>query len=275
MSMERNQSRSAAVKVSVIVITAVLYALATGITGFVPSPWGVGQLFIGGFMIGFMAVIAETLPVAIGAGLGRFIADMLFLAPAGLTNAPLSLVAGVPGNFIATLFFGWFVKKYKSWSSFVVASVSILTFGNLLTASLVVFFGGNLFGGVAFLLSKYYFLGLVFGFTVFWSVTTTPVTIIVVPLLVRAIAPLQGRSAIIVNVPTWSRLGSKVALIATFIVSLALFLVALLYSPDGYGLASFPGLVVQLYLGLIGIVVIAPIVGIVIGSKLRATKTSG
>ena len=262
---------SISTKVAVIVITAVLYALAKGITGYVPSPWGVGQLFIGGFIIAFMAVIAEPLPVAVGAGMGTFIGDMLFLVPAGSTNAPLSLAAGVPGNFIATLLFALFVKRYTSWRAFVAASVSILTFGNLLTASLVALTVVSLFPALGSYLSVHVGLGvgLVFGLTVFWSVTTIPVTIIVVPLLIKAVAPLKGRSAIVRDVPSWTTQGAWAPLIATLFLSLGTFLVVLLYLPGAFGLAAYPALTVELALATIGLIIVLPVAGVVIGRESR------
>src|SRR5208283_4742336 len=107
-------------KVAIIAMTAVLYAVAKAATGYVPTPWGVGQLLIGIFVPAFFAVVADTWSVAIGAGLGTFIGDSLFLG--GSTNPALSLIAGVPANFFAFLLFGWFVKRYKSWSGFVAAT---------------------------------------------------------------------------------------------------------------------------------------------------------
>src|SRR3989441_11669409 len=121
-------------RVAVIAITAALYAVGKAVTGFIPTPWNVGEVLIAVFLPAFMAVVAETLPVAIGTGIGTFIGDYFVR-----TTPILSLVAGVPANFIGILLFGWFVKKYKSWSSFVAATVAFLNFVNLIAAVDAVF----------------------------------------------------------------------------------------------------------------------------------------
>ena len=54
-------------------ITTVLYAVGKGMTAYINTPWGVGQLLVGVFFPALMAVVSETLPVAIGAGLGTFV----------------------------------------------------------------------------------------------------------------------------------------------------------------------------------------------------------
>src|SRR2546428_10439457 len=113
--------------VVVMALTAALYAIAKGLTSFALTPFGVGQLLIFIFVPAFFAVVSPTLAVAIGAGLGTFLGDVLFLTPAGSTNPALSLVAGVPANFIAFLLFGWFVKRYRSWPAFVAATLSLVT----------------------------------------------------------------------------------------------------------------------------------------------------
>src|SRR5438445_13705396 len=128
-----------------IALTAALYAIAKGLTSFALTPFGVGQMLIFIFVPAFFAVVSPTLAVAIGAGLGTFLGDVLFLTPAGSTNPALSLVAGVPANFIAFLLFGWFVKRYRSWPAFVAATVSFVTLRNLIAATSLVLFGSAVF----------------------------------------------------------------------------------------------------------------------------------
>jgi len=163
-------------------------------TSYINTPWGVGQLLIGVFFPAFMAVVAETLPVAIGAGLGTFVGDFLVS-----TTPALSLVAGVPANFLAFLFFGWFVKKYSSWPSFVAATVAFVTLGNFIAGTMVYLFAQQL-GVVSYQLPSSVILGL----TVFWNTTSIPAVIIGVPLLLRAVRPLYGRSRILQYYPRWS-----------------------------------------------------------------------
>jgi hypothetical protein len=180
------RSPSVATRVSIIAITAGLYAVGKALTGFISTPWSVGEILVAVFLPAFMAVVAETVPVAIGTGIGTFLGDYFVN-----TTPQLSLVAGVPANFVAILLFGWFVKRYKSWSSFVAATVSFLTLGNLIAAVNVVLYLGLP-------------TNLVLGFVVYWNATGIPAIIVAVPLLVRAVRPLFGRSRIITNPPEWS-----------------------------------------------------------------------
>ena len=241
-------------------MTAVLYALAKAVTGNVPTPWGVGQLLIGIFVPAFFAVVSDTLSAAIGAGLGTFIGDSLFLT--GSTNPALSLIAGVPANFFAFLFFGWFVKRYRSWPAFVAATVSFITLGNLIAASSIVFFGANVYSNLASLVSAYYFSALILGLTLFWSVTMIPITLIVVPILVRAVKPLYSRSAILSNLPEWSEVSVRGAVVISVLLAVVLVLIVALYLPGPLGLAGYSNIVSDVSLTLVGLVIIAPIAGI-------------
>ncbi len=187
--MEQTGARSSAslsTKVAIIALTAALYAVGKAVTGFISTPWSVGEILVAAFLPAFMVVVSETVPVAVGTGIGTFIGDYFVR-----TTPILSLVAGVPANFIAILLLGWFVKKYKSWPSFVAATVSFLTLGNLIAAV-------NL---VLFLKLP---IGLILGFVVYWNATGIPAIIVAVPLLVRAVRPMFGRSRIITNPPEWS-----------------------------------------------------------------------
>ncbi len=255
-------------KVAVVAITAVLYTFAKGATGFVPTPWGVGQLLIGIFVPAFMAVVADTLSVAIGAALGTFLGDVLFLVPAGSTTPALSLIAGVPANFVAFLLFGWFVKRYRSWAGFVAATVSFVTLGNLIAASSVVFFGASVFTALSTILPNYYFAGVLFGLTLFWSATMIPVIIIAVPLLTRAVKPLEGRSSLLVYLPSWSNTGRRASLAISVVLALAIVVLVILYLPGPFGLASFSALATYVALGMVGLVIIAPIVGAVATNRV-------
>jgi hypothetical protein len=246
-------------------ITAVLYALAKAVTGNVPTPWGVGQLLIGVFVPAFFAVTSDTVSVAIGAGLGTFIGDSLFLT--GSTNPALSLIAGVPANFFAFLLFGWFVKRYKSWSAFVAATVSFVTLGNFIAATSITFFGASVYSNLAGVIPKYYFGGFILGLTLFWSVTMIPIVLIVVPILIRAIRPLNGRSAIISNVPSWSEAGTRGAVIVSVLLATVLVLIVALYLPGPTGLAGYSAIVSDISLLLVGLVIILPVTGTMVISR--------
>lgn len=266
---------SPSTKVATIVVTAVLYAIGKGLTAYIHTPWGVGQLLIGVFLPAFLAVVSDTLSVAIGAGLGTFIGDTLILTPLGATTPQLSLVAGVPANFVAFLLFGWFVKKYRTWPGFIAASVSFVTLGNLLAAILVVLFTWAV---QIFALPSAWVLGnpalpvgLIFGLTAFWNMTSIPAMIIGVPPLLRAVRPLYGRSNILKFEPGWpSNLsGRQTSLgIGFAVLFLVLGLVFIFVEPSS--LAIWPGLLNYTALAAALVLVFAPIASIVAGTRLQA-----
>lgn len=267
---------NASTKVAVIATTAVLYAIGKGLTAYVPTPWGVGQLLIGIFIPAFFAVVSDTLSVAIGAGLGTFIGDVLFLTPLGGTNPALSLIAGVPSNFVGILLFGWFVKRYRSWSAFVAATVSFVTLGNLIAALSVVLFGAAVFTPMNYLVTHFDLAGLVLGFTVYWNMTSIPAIIVTVPLLVRAVRPLYGRSGILQNRPDWSSgiNGRQTVVAVTFaILFLLLGVVFLALAPNS--LSLWPGLTTWFAVASAIVLIFAPVASIIAGAKLRATRPAG
>lgn len=257
--MSTDRSSQLSTKVAVIAITAVLYTVGKGLTAFVPSPWGVGQLLIGIFIPAFFAVTSDTLSVAIGAGLGTFIGDSLLLAPLGLTTPVISLVAGVPANFIAFLIFGWFVKRYRSWSAFIAATVSFVTLGNLIAATNLVIF-------LALPTS------LILGFTVFWDATAIPAIVIAVPVLVRAVRPLFGRSSILQNNPDWQISDTRrqtVISVVFGILFLVLGLVFFLAAPPST-INHWPGLTTFYTIAAALVIVVAPITTVALAATRPA-----
>lgn len=264
-------STSVSTRVSIIAVTAVLYAVGKGLTAYIPTPWGVGQLLVGIFLPAFFAVVSETVPVAIGAGLGTFIGDVLFLTPLGGTNPALSLIAGVPANFVGILLFGWFVKKYRSWPAFVAATVSFVTLGNLIAATSVVLFGAAVFAPIGSLITHFNLPGLILGFTVFWDMTSIPAIIIGVPLLLRAVRPLFGRSRILQFSADWSpgmrgrQTGISLAFAFFFLL---LGLIYLAIAPSS--LSLWPGLTDYFVFAAAIVLVFAPITSVVAGTRLQA-----
>ncbi|MDA4121246.1 MAG: hypothetical protein OK404_02425 [Thaumarchaeota archaeon] len=253
---------SVGIKVAVIVVTAVSYVLGKGLTAYIPTPWHVGQLLIGVFLPAFFVIVADTVPAAVGAGVGTFIGDVLFLVPLGATTPALSLVAGVPANFVAILLFGWFAKRYRSWSGFVAATVSFVTLGNLIAAVAV----------VLFLPAP---SSIILGLVVFWNTTSIPAVLLGVPILVRAVRPLYGRTAILSYEPQWlGNVTSRQTLVAlifagAFIATgAALFLFALPNPIPGFGPAYFE-------LAAAIVLVVAPVTGVIAGSRLQAKQTAG
>lgn len=247
-------SKSGSTRVSVIAITAALYAVGKWATAYIRTPWGVGELLVGVFFPAFMAVVCETMPVAIGAGLGTFIGDFLVS-----TSPALSLVAGVPANFLAFLLFGWFVKKYKTWPSFVAATVAFVTLGNLIAAVMVYLFAFRLIG---VMIPSSAILGL----TVFWNTTSIPAVIIAVPLLLRAVRPLYGRVRVLQFFPSWSTVGLRQKLLALgFAMAFVLFGAVIFFvSPDS--VATEPGIGYFLLAAAI-VVVFGPFVDVISGTK--------
>ena len=218
-------------RVALVVIVTALYAVGKWITAFIPTPWGVGQLLVGVFLPAYMAVVAETLPVAVGAGLGTFVGDFFVQ-----TNPTLSLVAGVPANFIAFLFFGWFVKKYRSWPSFVGATVVFVTLGNFVAAVLVYLFIGSTVG-VTLPSSA------IMGLTIFWNTTSIPAILIAVPVLVRVTRPLEGRSRLLSSFPQWpSTIGTRGYAVALGFAVAYTALGAAIFLFSSSSVSSTPGL---------------------------------
>jgi hypothetical protein len=263
------RTNSISASVSVIAIVAVLYALSKGVTAFVLTPFGVGQLLIFIFIPAFFAVVSPTLPVAIGAGLGTFIGDTLFLTPNGSTNPALSLIAGVPANFLAFLLYGWFVKQYRSWPAFVAATVSFVTLGNLIAASSIVLFGAAVFTPINGLITRFDLAGLILGFTVFWTSTMIPAILLVVPILTRSVKPLVGHSPILVDYPNWS--GSAIRNQLAISLALAVLLLAMgaiffLAAPSTLGL--FPGVTTYFVITVASVLILGPLAGTIAGSKL-------
>ena len=251
-------------KISVIAVTAVTYAIGKAMTAFVPTPWGIGQLLIGLFLPAFFALTCDTLSAAVGAGLGTFIGDVIFLTPLGETTPILSIVAGVPANFVAFLLFGWFVKKYRSWPAFVGATVSFVTLGNLIAGNDVVLF-------------LKLPISLIFGFTVFWDTAGIPAVIIGVPVLVRAVRPLFGRTKMLVNYPDWGGNTTSSHNMLGFVFA-ALFVVLgvafFVFAPPAT-INTWPGLSLFYAVAAALVIIFVPLAGIVAGSKLQVKRSAG
>jgi hypothetical protein len=251
-------------------MTAVLYAVAKGATAFISTPFHVGQLLVGIFVPAFFAIVADTTSAAVGAGLGTFLGDAIFLSPTGSTNPALSLIAGVPSNFLAFLVFGWFVKRYKSWPAFIAGTVSFVTLGNLIAATSVVLFGSIVFAPLTPLTQSYTATSLILGFTVFWNSTSIPAILIGVPILLRAVRPLKGRSSIISFYPQWNLTTGRAQLITSAVFGVLFLVLALLFFvavPAFLVQNVFIGVETFLIVGLASIVIIGPIVGIIAGSR--------
>jgi hypothetical protein len=246
---------SLASRVAVIAIVAALYAVGKALTAYIPSPWGIGEFLIGLFIPAFFAVVSETFPVALGAGLGTFVGDVFFLTPLKETTPVLSLVAGVPANFVAFLLFGWFVKRYRSWPAFVASTVCFVTLGNLIAAVNV----------VEFLALPQ---GLILGFTLFWNIGAIPAVIVGVPILLRATQPLMGRSTILKYGASWSgNVGPRQTAAALGFSALFVIFGAVLFLGAPGTLSSWPGLGLYFAIAAAVVVIFGPLAGLLAGSK--------
>ncbi len=252
---------SATVQVSVIAISAALFAVAKGLTAYIHTPWGVGQLFIASFIPVFFAVTADALPAALGAGAGSFLGDILFLVPLGATTPFYALTVGAPANFIATLSLALFVQRYRSWPAFVAATVCFLTLGNIIAGALLVYL-------VPLPVS------LILGFTVYWDMTSIPAILIGVPVLIRATRPVIGRSKVLRYAPQWSDIGRRQMAIS---LAFSLLFVALgagifFFAPGT--VAGWPGLAGYFALSAVVVVVFGPLASLFAGKSLEANNAA-
>jgi len=254
---------STGVKLAIVVITTVLYAIGKWITAFIPTPWGVGELLVGIFLPAFMAVTSDTLSVAVGAGLGTFVGDFFVQ-----TNPTLSLIAGVPANFLAFLLFGWFVKKYRSWPSFVAGTVIFVSLGNLMAAILVYLFIGSTIGET--LPSS-----AIMGLTIFWNTTSIPAILIGVPILVRGARPLYGRTRLLTQFPQWpGTIGTRGYVVALGFAAAYTILGAVVFLLEPSSVSVSPGLFYFVIAALL-VVVFGSVSSVLAGAGRRASVTPG
>ena len=162
---------------------AVLYAVGSYATAYIPSPWGFGQFRPAVVIPAFFATIFGPTPAAFGAAIGTLIADS---AKHGYVY-PGSLLAAVPGNFIGFYLFGYIVKKF-TWGRFVLAANVTLTIANAIVAFLYVFLFKLLYLGDLKYVSMTPDLLVLSstGLTIWWFVTMLPFVLLFTPLLIRA-----------------------------------------------------------------------------------------
>lgn len=171
-------------EVTAAALCAALYAVAKAATAFIPTPWGIGQFAPGVVVPAFFTIVFGPLVGALGAGIGVFVGD-LYLSTFGLTNPFLSLIAGVPANFVGFYLLGWLMYKWGSWRLFIWASLAGLVVGNLIAASVVVFYISTFLGAFWPLDVQ---LATTIGFTLFWITTMLPFVLAIVPALVKVVS---------------------------------------------------------------------------------------
>ena len=216
LQSKRARPLGPALRIALISISAALYAAAIGATSPISTPWGVGQFRPGVIFPAVFAIIYGPLVGGIGAAIGTFVGDVVFLTPLGLTTPLLSIIAGVPGNFVGFFLLGWFIRKYRSWFGFVFGSFISLLVGNLIAALGVVTYLALFLGWSTFPVDA--LVGAVFGFTFFWLVTMIPFVIPLVPPIVAALQPLVG-SQVDVGLAGWKRGTGSEALRSSLAVS--------------------------------------------------------
>ena len=250
---------SIAAQVSVIAISAALFAVAKGLTAYIRTPWGVGQLFIASFIPVFFAVTADAIPAALGAGAGSFLGDVLFLVPLGATTPFYALTVGAPANFVATFLLAVFVKRYRSWPAFVAATVCFLTLGNIIAGALLVY--------LVPLPAQ-----LILGFTVYWDMTSVPAILIGVPILVRATRPIIDRSKILRYTPAWSDVGRRQMSVSLFFSLLFVALGAgiFLFAPGT--VSAWQGLASYFAISAVLVLVFGPLASLLSGKRFEANR---
>jgi len=113
----------------------------------------------------------------------------------------------------------------------------------------------------------------IFGLTVFWNTAAIPAVIIGVPILVRAVSPLFGRTKMLINDPReWgtSSQGSHTRLALLFAALFVVLLgVAFFVAAPAATIKDWPGLSTYYAIAAIVAIIFAPISGIIVGSKIQ------
>ncbi|MCS7136056.1 MAG: ECF transporter S component [Nitrososphaerota archaeon] len=198
MSDIQEDRKSISKTIALTAICAALYAAASAATSPIPTPWGVGHFRPGVIVPALFALISTPLVAGTGAAIGTFLASFI-LAQFGLSNPALSLMSGVPGNFVGFYLLGWLLSKGKTWRSFVSSSIVALFVGNFIAATgVMVYFSSVVPRWAAWAIGDK--ILTILGFTLFWMVTMVPFVVALVPPLYRGIAPIiSGRFAMTVR----------------------------------------------------------------------------
>jgi uncharacterized membrane protein len=165
-----------ALKTSMTAINAALYVVFGGFTNLGIVVYGV-RFWPAVIVPAVFAVLFGPLVGGIGAAIGIFIADVVY----GHGNALLSLIVGVPANFLFGAIIGYAQRKF-SWRKYFILAFAGLTAGSL-------YIGISLWAFTQFFIS---YLGSNWGIVLglsaaLWTfVSEIPFLIIVVPVVVKA-----------------------------------------------------------------------------------------
>ena len=188
---ETRETLSAAKRLSLISINAALYAVAIAVTSPIPTPWGVGHFRPGVVIPAIFTVVFGPIIGGIGAAIGCFLGDFA-LSFFGLTTPLLSLIAGVPGNFVGFYVMGWLISKRRSLGFFVVSSFIALIIGNLVAAlGVLAYFWFVVPSWAQWPLDLK--IAVVSGLTLFWVATMVIFVIPLVPIMLNYIEPSLRR----------------------------------------------------------------------------------
>jgi len=165
-----------ALKTSMTAINAALYVVFGGFTNLGIVVYGV-RFWPAVIVPAVFAVLFGPVVGGVGAAIGIFLADVIY----GHGNALLSLIVGVPANFIAFYIMGYVQRKF-SWKKYF-----ILAFAGLAAGS--IYIGISLWAFTwaftSYLGSNW---GIVLGLSAaLWTfVSEIPFLILVVPIVVKA-----------------------------------------------------------------------------------------
>jgi len=201
-------------KVVAMAVGAALYALGAMITEYTASPWGVGQFRPAVIIPAFFAIFFGPWVGAFAAAIGTNTAAMLTNG-----NILLSLMAGVPGNFIGFFIYGYLLKEF-SWRKFVWASLASLFIGNLVSGLGVVAYYSMFLRGLSMFTLRGWAISL--GLTAWWLITMLPFMYLALPPLLQASAKAFPSMAP-AGLKLKGQLPKKDTFISLFIPGLALF----------------------------------------------------
>ncbi|MBS7651695.1 MAG: ECF transporter S component [Candidatus Bathyarchaeia archaeon] len=184
---DSRRSSSRAQRITLIALSASLYAVGSYITSYIESPWGIGQFRPAVVIPFFFAVAYGPAVGGLGAALGTFLASLIRYGQPFLT-----LVSGTPGNLAGFYLVGLLHKRF-TWPKFLAVSFLGLLVGNLIAAFgvlLAAYLG--LYPPIAGMTAQPPGVqaSFVLGLTLFWMVTMWPFILVLVPLMLRSASGL-------------------------------------------------------------------------------------
>ncbi|MEM2970563.1 MAG: ECF transporter S component, partial [Candidatus Bathyarchaeia archaeon] len=217
-----NQQIPKALMLTLISINAALYAVAIAVTSPIPTPWGIGHFRPGVVIPAFFTVVFGPLIGGLGAAIGCFLGDFA-LSFFGLTTPMLSLVAGVPGNFIGFYVLGWLISKNRSYSSFIISNFVALLIGNFVAAlGVLAYFVFIVPDWILWPISLQ--IAVVAGLTLFWVSTMVVFVTPLVPVMVTYIEPTLSKIGVkgVSNLSPSSRMSivKSAGLVAIFLIAI-------------------------------------------------------